>query len=277
MSTRIVFLGTGGGRHTTMYQTRSTGGFLLMNGENIVHVDPGPGALTQMQQIRYDLTRTDSVVISHAHPDHYANAESVIEGCSFGGWKRRGHIYGSITAIEGRSGLGPCISRYHQKIAKDCSVLVPGDVVTIGGMNTEICKSEHNDPTTIGMRFHTGNGIVSYVSDTDYADSIAEQYIGSRVLILPVTAPNDLHIKGHLCTDLAIKFINIVKPEIAIFIHLGIVMIRAGPEQQADKAEKATGVRTIAARDRMIVDIDTDILISDSEIFEQGWIPNTSP
>lgn len=277
MSIRIVFLGTGGGRHTTMYQTRSTGGFLLMNGDKIVHVDPGPGALTQMQRIQYDLTRTSSVVISHAHPDHYANAESVIEGCSFGGWKRRGHIYGSITAIEGRGDLGPCISGYHQKIAKDCTVIVPGDVVTIGGMVTDICKSEHNDPTTVGMRFHTNNGIISYVSDTDYDDSLAEQYVGSRVLILPVTAPNDLHIKGHLCTDLAIKFINIVKPELAIFIHLGIVMIRAGPELQAKKAEDATGIRTIAARDRMILDVNEHIEISDAEIFEQGWIPDTSP
>lgn len=277
MSIRIVFLGTGGGRHTTMYQTRSTGGFLLMNKENIVHVDPGPGALTQMQRIRYDLTRTDSVVISHAHPDHYADAESVIEGCSFGGWKKRGHIYGSITAIEGRDDLGPCISGYHQKIAKDCTVLVPGDKIEIGGMMTEICKSEHNDPTTIGMKFHTKNGIISYVSDTDYADSIAEQYIGSRVLLLPVTVPDDLHIKGHLCTDLAIRFMNIVKPEIAIFIHLGIVMIRSGPEKQAEKAEKATGVRTIAARDRMILDLGKDIKISDAEVFEPGWIPDTSP
>lgn len=248
-----------------------------MNGERIIHVDPGPGALTQMQRIRYDLTRTDSVVISHAHPDHYADAESVIEGCSFGGWKRRGHIYGSITAIDGRGDLGPCISGYHQKIAKDCTVLVPGDVPTIGGMKTQICRSEHNDPTTIGMKFHTEKGIISYVSDTDYTDSIAEQYIGSRVLILPVTAPNDLHIKGHLCTDLAIKFINIVKPEIAIFIHLGIVMIRSGPEKQAERAETATGVKTIAARDRMILEIDDVIKISDAETFEQGWIPDTSP
>jgi phosphoribosyl 1,2-cyclic phosphodiesterase len=277
MSTRIIFLGTGGGRHTTMYQTRSTGGFLLMNNDNIVHVDPGPGALTQMQKIRYDLTRTESVVVSHAHPDHYADAESVIEGCSFGGWRKRGKIYGSVTAIKGQDGLGPCISEYHQKIAESCTVIAPGDIVTIGGMVTEVCESKHNDPTNVGLKFHTDGGIVSYVSDTDFSEKIAKQYVGSRILMLPVTVPDDLRIKGHLCTEDSVKFIDIVKPEIAIFIHLGIVMIRHGPEKQASIAEKATGIKTIAGRDRMAVDIGDDITLSDLEIHEQGWIPDTSP
>lgn len=277
MSTRVVFLGTGGGRHTTMYQTRSTGGFLIIRGDDIIHVDPGPGALTQMNRIRYDLTRTDSVIVSHAHPDHYADAESVIEGCAFGGWKKRGHIYGSVTALKGLDNLGPCISEYHQNIAKDCTVLVPGDVVEIEGLKTEICESQHNDPTAVGFRFHTPEGIISYVTDTDYAPEIADQYIGSRVLILPVTAPDNIQIKGHLCTEKAISFINRVRPEIAVFIHLGIVMIRVGPEKQAEKAEEATGVTTVAARDRMIMDVDEDIVFSDALEYEGEWIPDSSP
>ncbi len=277
MSTRIIFLGTGGGRHTTMYQTRCTGGFLIMRGEDIIHVDPGPGALTQMRNIRYDLTRTDSVIISHAHPDHYADAESVIEGCAFGGWKKRGHIYGSVTALKGQNELGPCISGYHQRIAKDCTVLSPGDVVDIEGIKTEICRSMHSDPTNIGFKFHTPDGIISYVSDTEYTPEIADQYIGSRVLILPVTAPDDMRIKGHLCTDQAIPFIERVKPEVALFIHLGIMMIRTGPEQQAEKAERATGVTTIALRDRTVMDVGKDIVFHEARVYEEEWIPDSSP
>ena len=83
---RITFLGTGGGRHTTMYQTRCTGGMLFEHGEpsHFLHIDPGPGALTQMRRIHYDLGRTESVIISHAHPDHYSDAPSVIEGMTRG-------------------------------------------------------------------------------------------------------------------------------------------------------------------------------------------------
>ena len=77
---------------------------LIEHGDPVMrmHVDPGPGALTQMRRIRYDVGSTDSVVISHAHPDHYSDGPCVIEGMTRGGWVKRGHLYGSPTVIEGR-------------------------------------------------------------------------------------------------------------------------------------------------------------------------------
>ena len=277
MSFRITFLGTGGGRHTTMYQVRSTGGMLIEHDGRFLHVDPGPGALTQMHRIRYDLTRTDSVVVSHCHPDHYSDAESVIEGMTRGGWTKRGSLYGSKTVISGENGLGPCISDYHRRIVSNVSQFAPGDVLEIDGLETDICRADHSDPTNVGFRFHTEHGIVSYVSDTAYSDEIADQYIGSRVLILPVTTPMGNRIKYHLCTDDAITFIDRVRPELAIFIHLGVVIIRKGPEAQARMAEEATGIRTIAGRDLMVLDVGEELEISDAETFEGEWIPDSSP
>ena len=277
MSFRITFLGTGGGRHTTMYQVRSTGGMLIEHDGRFLHVDPGPGALTQMHRIRYDLTRTDSVVVSHCHPDHYSDAESVIEGMTRGGWTKRGSLYGSKTVISGENGLGPCISDYHRRIVSNVSQFAPGDVLDIDGLETDICRADHSDPTNVGFRFHTEHGIVSYVSDTAYSDEIADQYIGSRVLILPVTTPMGNRIKYHLCTDDAITFIDRVRPELAIFIHLGVVIIRKGPEAQAGMAEEATGVKTIAGRDLMVLDVGEELGISDAETFEGEWIPDSSP
>ncbi len=277
MSFRITFLGTGGGRHTTMYQVRSTGGMLIEHDGRFLHVDPGPGALTQMHRIRYDLTRTDSVVVSHCHPDHYSDAESVIEGMTRGGWTKRGSLYGSKTVISGENGLGPCISDYHRRIVSNVSQFAPGDVLDIDGLETDICRADHSDPTNVGFRFHTEHGIVSYVSDTAYSDEIADQYIGSRVLILPVTTPMGNRIKYHLCTDDAITFIDRVRPELAIFIHLGVVIIRKGPEAQAGMAEEATGIRTIAGRDLMVLDVGEELEISDAETFEGEWIPDSSP
>ena len=167
MGFRITFLGTGGGRHTTMYQVRSTGGMLIEHDGRFLHVDPGPGALTQMHRIRYDLTRTDSVIVSHCHPDHYSDAESVIEGMTRGGWTRRGSLYGSQTVLRGNGRLGPCISDYHQGIVSSVSVFEPGDVLDVDGMRVDICRADHSDPTNVGFRFHTDAGIVSYVSDTE--------------------------------------------------------------------------------------------------------------
>ena len=275
---RMTFLGTGGGRHTAMYQTRSTGGILVEHSDGKhLHVDPGPGAMTNMKRIHYDLSRTDSVIVSHAHPDHYSDAETVIEGITFGGWKKRGHLYGSPTVINGEGLLGPCISKYHLGIIKETTILQPGTVIDIDGMRTEVCRTNHSDPTNVGFRFDTGHGFVSYVCDTQYSEDIAKQHMGSRVLILPVTTPDALRIPYHLCTEDAKFFIDLVKPELAIFIHLGIVMIKRDPIKQALDTERSTGVRTVSVRDLDIVEVGEEITITPSKTYDDEWIPDSAP
>ncbi len=280
MADRITFLGTGGGRHTTMYQTRCTGGMLFEHGDPVhyLHIDPGPGALTQMNRIRYDLGLTESVIISHAHPDHYSDAPSVIEGMTRGGWRKRGALYGSTSVINGEGGIGPCLSDYHIKLPAQRQAFRPGDVLNIDGMETEICRARHSDPTNVGFRFHTPNGIVSYVSDTEYDDDIGRQYAGSRVLILPVTTPHNNKIPYHMCTDTAIEMTELVKPELCIFIHMGIVMLKENPERQARMCEDATGVKTVAGRDLMVLDIGKELNLGKAETYDNElWAPPWSP
>ena len=269
--TKVTFLGTGGGRHTTMFQARSTGGFLIDTGASRIHVDPGPGALTNMCQIGYDLRTTDAVIISHCHPDHYSDAQVVIEGMTYGGWRRRGEIYGSLSVMEGYEGLGPMMSPYHKNLADRTFILKPGDEYDIAGLRTRIVRADHNDPTNVGFIFETENGLFSYVSDTYYSDEIAEQYKGTRVLLLPITTPSGNRIKGHLCTDDAIPFLNIVKPELCIFIHLGIVMLKHDPVKQAKMVEDATGVRTIVGEDLMTLDIGKELKLGQLKPCKPEW------
>ena len=95
--------------------------------------------------------------------------------------------------------------------------------------------------------------------------------------MLPVTTPMGNRIHYHLCTDDALTFVDRVKPELAIFIHLGVVILRRGPEDQARMVEEATGVRTIAGRDLMVLDVGEELAVSDAESFDDGWIPGSSP
>ena len=271
MAFKVILLGTGGGRHTTMFQARSTGGYLLMSDTGRVHVDPGPGALTNMCQIPYDLRQTDAVVISHCHPDHYSDAPGVIEGMTYGGWVKRGAVYGTKSVMEGEGRLGPCLSPYHLTIPESTHLIKAGDKLQIAGIPVEITKADHSDPCNIGFRFDTGHGIFSYVSDTAYSDEIADQYKGTRVLFLPTTTPFDWRIKYHLCTEDSIKFIKRIKPELTVLIHLGIVVLKQGAEGQAELAEKETGCRVIAGRDMMQIDIDDEISITDIEPHKPEW------
>ncbi len=277
MSFKVTFLGTGGGRHTTMYQTRCTGGMLMEHDGKMLHIDPGPGALVQMHRIHYDPMQTDSVIISHAHPDHYSDAESVIEGITRGGWTKRGSLFGSTSVLEGGEGFCPCISPYHMSIIENKTVFSPGDTLNVDGMKVDICKAIHSDPANVGFKFHTPHGIFSYVSDTEFTEEIAKQYIGSRVVALPITTPDDSRIKYHMCTEDAISFMNIVKPELTIFIHLGVVMIKKNPKAQAKTAEEATGYKCIAGEDLMTLNLEKEIILDKAQVFDDDWIPDSSP
>ena len=94
---KITFLGTGGGRFSTISQRRMTGGFRIdnLNGINL-HVDPGPGALVRTYQFGLDPRNLSGVFISHAHTDHYTDAEVLIEAMTRGMTKENGVIIGSL-------------------------------------------------------------------------------------------------------------------------------------------------------------------------------------
>ncbi len=116
----------------------------------------------------------------------------------------------------------------------------------------------------MGFSIETRDGLVSYVSDTELDDGIAKEQEGSRLLILPLTRPWGARIPNHLCTEDALEFVKLVKPEMAILTHFGAKLIHAGAEKQASMIEKAAGVRTIAAQDLMSVQLGKAIRIHHS-------------
>ena len=259
MSTELTFLGTGGGRYATIYQTRSTGGLVLDTGGKRIHIDPGPGALTNMSRIGMDPTRTDAIMISHCHPDHYSDAEVLIEGMCKGGVAKRGELVGSVSVMEGFEGLGPRLTQYHFNMVSKHTTARPGDEHEICGIRTRMTASRHSDKTAVGFVFDTSDGMISYVCDTDRSDRIVNEYKGSRILILPITRPTRARIKCHLCTEDAVHFARTINPELIIFNHMGVRMIGDGPEKEAAYVESATGIRTIAAKDLMNIAISSNI------------------
>ena len=262
MSTELTFLGTGGGRYATIYQTRSTGGLVLDTDGKRMHIDPGPGALTNMSRIGMDPTRTDAILISHCHPDHYSDAEVLIEGMCKGGVSKRGELVGSVSVMHGFEGLGPRLTPYHFNMVSKYSTARPGDNMDICGIMTDMTASRHSDRTAVGFKFRTPDGMISYVCDTDCSDRIVKEYEGSRILILPVTRPTKARIKCHLCTEDAVSFAEAIRPEMIIFNHMGVRMIQDGPEAEAAYVESRTGVRTVAAKDLMKFTISDGIAIT---------------
>jgi phosphoribosyl 1,2-cyclic phosphodiesterase len=167
--------------------------------------------------------------------------------------------------MEGFEGLGPKLTAYHFNMVGKHTCVKPGASLNVCGVGVDITGSLHSDRTAVGFKFHTSDGIISYVCDTNFREDIMNESKGSRVIILPVTRPTRARIKCHLCTEDVIKYADAIKPELIIFTHMGVRMIHDGPEEEAAHVEKATGVRTIAAKDLMKVCISQNIRISKVE------------
>ena len=250
---KIIFLGTGGGRWATLTQAMRTGGFRLHSGKHI-HFDPGPGALVALREKRISPLKTDAVIVTHCHPDHYNDAEVLIEGMTSGMTKKQGLVAGSKSVFSGHGGLGPCISKHHQsKIGKKI-VLEPGKRFKVGEIEMEALPTKHGDSTTTGIKIYSEQGNVTYTSDTSYYKGLSKNYADSSVIIFNVVRPGGDRIPWHLCSDDVVKILKEVDPELAIIQHFGMKMIRK-TRKEAKGIQDATGIKTVAARFGMEIDL----------------------
>ncbi len=258
---KITFLGTGGGRFATILQERATGGIYLQEDKNI-HIDPGPGALVKAYEYVIDPKKTDVILISHCHPDHYNDAEILIEALTKGGRFRNGVLAGSKSAIFGTSRYDSAISRYHKSCLENFIVMNPMDVIKVGNMKIEATPSFHSDFTTVGFKIYGKDAIVSYIADTAFEDELIEAHKDARVLIVCLTRPLKARIPYHLATEDVRILISGIKPELTLLTHMGMNLLRDDPLVQQFWLEKRTGRSVIAATDGMIVNVGEKIKIA---------------
>ncbi|MCI0497035.1 MAG: MBL fold metallo-hydrolase [Thermoplasmata archaeon] len=259
--TRITFLGTAGGRFATIMQTRRTGGIVIQDGAQL-HIDPGPGAIRAAWRYGIDPRATDAVLISHAHTEHYGDAEIIIEAMTHGGKRSRGVLLASRSVLRGETGMGPAVSPYHQGLPERTVALSPADTFDLGGLSLEATPTDHSDASGIGIRAMTSGGIVALSSDTTLAPDVIEALAGARVLVLNVTIETEItHVK-HLTPATARILAEKVAPEIAVLTHFGQWLIEAGPEHIAARMEEDTGLWVVAASDGLTIDLARTISIS---------------
>lgn len=249
----ITLLGTGGGRFATITQKRRTAEIRIINEGLNFHVDPGPGALVYSINEGLNPQKLNAVFVSHCHPDHYTDAEVLIEAMTKGTTKKRGVLVASRSVLHGNEmGFNPVVSKYHKQMLKRVIEASPNKKFQIGNINVSVTEARHTDPDTVGFKLETSEpGSFAYTSDTEYFEGISKYYEGIRLLILCVMRPSGKPWKGHMTTNDAIKIIEEAHPEQAILTHFGMQMIFKGPAREAKLIEKETGVPTIAAKDGM--------------------------
>ncbi|MEM0058683.1 MAG: MBL fold metallo-hydrolase [Candidatus Bathyarchaeia archaeon] len=251
-SYEIVFLGTGGGRFTTITQKRRTAGIRILSENLNLHLDPGPGALVYSISEGLDPQKLNAIFVSHSHPDHYTDAEVLIEAMTRGMTKKRGVLAASKSVLKGNSVCEPSISKYHQQMVEQVIEAVPNTRFQVANLTVSATEARHTDPDAVGFRFETKEyGDFAYTSDTQYFKGIGKHYEGVRLLMLCVMRPAGKPWEGHMTTEDAIKIVEEARPEQAVLTHLGMQMIFHGPAREAKLIEEKTGTPTVAATDGM--------------------------
>ncbi len=258
--TELIFLGSGGGRFATIFQERATGGLYIKEKKIWIHIDPGPGALVALHQRKVDPTRTDMILVSHIHPDHSSDLAILAEAMTMGGKVRRGVILGSKSVIRGAGAFDPGISRYHRSMVKLVRYMKEQEKFIYQNLTVQSFPCYHSDKSSIGFKIFTSAGIISYVSDTSYNPEIIRNNKGARILVLPLTRPRKARINHHICSEDAVKLAEKIQPELVILNHLGLKLIRQGPEEEAAFIQEESGIQTIAATDDLRVVLDKEKL-----------------
>ncbi|MCQ6254242.1 MBL fold metallo-hydrolase [Methanocaldococcus sp.] len=248
MRVEIIFLGSGGGRWATITQKRATGGFRIHTNELRMHVDPGPGAIVRLNELKISPWRTNVLFISHCHPDHYTDGEIIVEAITQGMTKKRGIFLGNLSVVEGFGEYEYVISKYHQSKLEKVQVLYPGDEISLYDTKLKATHTKHGDPFGIGFRLSTIFGDIGYTSDTEFIPELIEDFDGVRILIANVVRKKNERIKGHLCSNDVIDLINSMKkkPELLIMTHMGVRM--TNPQIEAEYISQNTGIEVIPAK-----------------------------
>jgi phosphoribosyl 1,2-cyclic phosphodiesterase len=258
----IIFLGTGGGRFATITQKRRTAGIRIISEGLNLHLDPGPGALVHSINEGLDPQKLDAIFVSHCHPDHYTDAEVLIEAMTRGMTRKRGVLVASKSVLSGTDICEASISKYHQQMPEQKIEAVPNMKFQVGDVNVLATEAKHTDPDAVGFRFETRDfGDFAYTSDTEYFEGIGKYYEGVRLLVLCVMRPAGKPWKGHMTTNDAIKIVEETGPEHVVLTHLGMQMIFKGPASEAKLIKDKTGVPTVAAVDGIRINFGETISV----------------
>lgn len=267
----LVFLGTGGGRFATITQKRRTGGIRVLSEALNVHLDPGPGALIYSLSMGLNPQKIKGVLVSHCHPDHYGNAEVLVEAMTQGMTRKRGVLAAPRSVLAGSEVCGPSISKYHQEMPERVIEAKPGVTFNIKDVKILVTEARHTDPDTVGFRLETKEvGDIAYTSDTEFFEGIGKFYEGVRLLVLCAMRPSGEPWKGHMTTDDAVKIVEEARPETAVITHFGMKMIFRGPTREAKLIEQKTGVPTIAALDGMRINVGEEIQVKTPRRKQRG-------
>jgi phosphoribosyl 1,2-cyclic phosphodiesterase len=262
---KLTMLGSGGGRFVMLEQARGTGGFVLEIGGKILFFDPGPGALINAKKYKVKLKKLDGILVSHSHIDHTNDLSLIIEAMTWGAKKKRGFLVADSVTLNGGKGEPARMTDYHKATLNNINLMKAGNRKEVGNLIITATRSTHEEGKpdldfgnskipTHGYLIEAGGEKFGYTSDGEYYPGMEKTFQGCDLLVLNCTRPSDDPWPGQMNAKQAKVLVEKAKPGIAVLNHLGMKMVFGRAEREAKQIQKETGVRTLAARDGMVID-----------------------
>lgn len=242
-------------------QLRASGGIWARLGDLNLMIDPGPGSLVRALASRpkLDPATLDAVILTHRHLDHSADANIIIDAMTNGGWRERGRLFAPADALDEE----PVVYSYLRK-AMQVEVLHQGGRYDLNGVSFSAPLRMKHGVETYGLKFDLPLGTLALIPDTEFFPEISDAYrlprgsrAGADFLIINLLR-YDPHESGevqHLCLADAEQLIREIKPRLAVITHFGMTMLKAKPWEVAERLSEQTGVKVLAARDGMTLNL----------------------
>lgn len=237
-------------------QLRASGGiWLSAAGENIL-IDPGPGSLVRCLSSRppLDPFGLRGVILTHRHLDHSNDVNIIVEAMTNCGKNKKGILYAPLDALEGPD---PVVQLYLRSFLDKIEYLEEGKQFHHFNFTLEIPVRHKHPVETYGLKFAFSFGKVAFVTDTSFFSELMDHYSDADILVLNVVLYED-HVADkvyHLNFKQAKDLVKGVMPKVAILTHFGMTMLQRKPYLLAQKLEEELGIRVIAAKDGMKLDL----------------------
>ena len=198
MSVQVTVLGcsgthTGPDRMCSSYMVESDGFRLLL--------DCGNGSLSNLQR-RWDVGEVDAVIISHLHPDHFADLYGLYYALRFHpDGPRSVPVYAPKGAWEFASQLLDSADRFAQTCV--FSAAKASDQLNLGPFEVTLFASAH-PVETLASRVRAGDVVVAYTGDSGPCEELQHAARDADLFLADSTwlehqrpLPSDVHMTGH--------------------------------------------------------------------------------
>ena len=222
-------------------------------GEMQLHIDPGPGALTNAAMTGINVRAHTAILVSHAHLNHCSDVNALIHAMTLNGLDNHGVLVAPESVVKGTQQTKPVLYEHSANHLERIIVAQPGKKIAIENIEVHPLFAKHSDPHAIGFKLFTPEFVLAYSGDTNYTSDLGDDYAGADILVLNVQHPGKSKEPGLSSAD-AIKILKKAKPKLCVLTHFSQKMLDAKPLYEARDIQRQSGVQVIAAEDGMSLD-----------------------